>query len=696
MVTKMKPPPQSSLAPQPDAAQPLSSIAEETASKDVTAVDRRQEKGAEKGQDLPPKEPEPVPTRNIEVPPSSTSAGSNLVLADPPLQPSSGLPGLSAHAQRVAMNHRLQTHSVDPMTLSLVPFPHGTVTGTKSTSPVLGNNSASATPTPEGATPTSARQLAGLSDEQLAPDLMSFSISPAVIGGGARGEKGPTSEPHSSGHQLESSSGGNADLIEFSLAPAVLNAMRSAPNAIRQPMTSSPSATPKSHSNTPVLQGTHPPVQSGSRSHSTVPPVANSHAPVTQGTRSPVLPLAHSHSPLHPGSHSDTSRGTSAFLPQSQSPRVKGGKAAGASLFHPNWEHFSVESLKPVSVAPQKRIQATPVASSGNYGNPESSGRKPSDDQGIEKAWTMVSKLSDSNESGDSGSKAVRQLQRVTSQPGFSEGCVVGTSDPSIGEFMLESVTLNEEVGKVRKFPPLPPTPDERKHHLAGDDRAKKPAANTTLLDDVEYAFPPADQMFVNSKSAKVNSGDRNFDYAELDFDPSTSKVGFVRGSNKNTKLDYVLLNTEEPRYELQTPGSANLEAEDDDYSRLVDVTVNIQRDAGRPIGNDPLYSVPDKTQQKKEKLANSGSTPIGRDPDYAPDYAVLAKLHAHSSGVGGQSRSGGGGARSSDGGVAEPGRTMVRERTHEAVAGKESSSCAPFLASSISSQSSPHPFHEY
>ena len=697
----MKPPPQAS------PSLPLSTISEEAVSKATPAVGKTQEPT------LKPtlKEAGPGPV-------SRAPGGDSRALGSSPALTHKGL-------------GRSQTHSIDPMTLSL----RGPVTGTKATSPVIESNPASATPTSEGTTPTSARQLALMSDEQPAPDLMSFSISPGLLGGVAQG--GVTrpivgmSQPYSNGTQLELSApplrNGDVtsnDLIEFSLSPAVLKAIHSNPGAKGQPMTYSSNAVQRPHSNTPVLHGTHSLVQPGAHSHFISQPVPPSHSPVPRGTHSPVLPLSHSPSPVHPGSHSDISRRSPVQSQSSQ--QVKGNvqngskitAAATESQLRPLWEHFSDESLKPVVVAPQKLIQPTPgggVANSGSQGSIESSRPKPGDDHGIEKAWTMVSKLSDSGESADSGSKAVRQLQRVASQ---NEGDVVRASDPSVGEFMLESVTLNGEVGVAnsrRKFSPLPPTPDEGAsvgRSLAGVSKVvtsppppQQPTNQIILLDDLEYAFPSADQMFAKSgevksakvKSAKVKSSDRNFDYAELDFgsDPA-SKGGVASASTKASKVDYVLLNTnsDRPRYEFQQAPAG--EEKEGDYSRLVDVRV--ERDPSMPIGNDPLYSVPDKTQ-RNNAASNTGSGG-SRDPDYA--VLVKSRPHAFAGGVGvprsavgvagtsgsgvGVVQSGGSAARSSGGGgvrVPQTGQDKVRKETHKAVTGeREGHTCLLYLCS--------------
>ena len=588
-----------------------------------------------------------------------------------------------------------RTHAIDPMTLSLIP----TGITAKSVSPVLGDNPASATPTSRGTTPTSARELSGgktgtgsggntgLTSTE--PDLMSFSISPAILKGitSSQSRPNPVAVLTNGRHQLESlptkMDATSENLIEFSLTPAQLGMARNSAvynsgskhrQLFQQPPLSTGPMFP------PVHSGSRPPIQPGSQSNST----------------------AHSHSPEHTGSHSSSS------------------VVANQVKLHPNWEHFSDESLKPTGGPPQKlisKVGGTGFGSRSNGEEVETNMNKSPVDGNIQKAWTVVSMLSGPLE-GQGDSAAVRQLQRVASQPGFNEvggaNVIVGGEgeEPSIGEFMLQSVAINDDnsintdntsnnmllssAGDTsqkksgKRFSPLPPTPNEGKVGVAdqllledfssvpevGGDLAphRQKAGPGMLLDDLEFAFPTADNMFPGSAGAKVKVvDDKNFDYAELDLDlpmpVKSGNVGVTKGKgHDDSRLDYAVIRSDEPRYEFSEEfkseqSKAGPEG-DDDYTKLVDVTVGFRRDVNNPIGGDPLYSVPDKTKRATRQPANAPkttsdtttttttpgarknlSTPIGQDPDYAVPNKVWLKADAVSSkGVGSHGLAAGGG----------------------------------------------------
>lgn len=616
--------------------------------------------------------------------------------------------------QKSADSH---THAIDPMTLSLIPMG---ITA-KSASPVMGDNPASATPTSKGTTPTSARQLIGTHSgntgtgrggntglTSMEPDLMSFSISPAILKGMASTQP-LVAMPVNGGHQLESSPAEmdttSENLIEFSLTPAQLgmarnSAMYNSGSKYRQLFQQPPLSTGPIFP--PLHSGSQFPTQPGSHSHSKM-----------QGRQ------AHSHSPDHTGSHSSSS-------------------VANEVRLHPNWEHFSDESLKPVCGAPQKLISKVGGSGFSSHGNEEETNMNKSPvDGNIEKAWTVVSMLSGGPlvETGDS--PALRQLQRVASQPGFNEvggANVIGAgpgADPSIGEFMLHSVAINGDsnIGNTLKateksgrgFSPLLPMPDgnvgRADQLLLGDfpsvpevgrDLASRHKAGPgMLLDDLEFAFPNADSMFPGSTSAKADGAkvkvvdDKNFDYAQLDL-PTLGKVGVAKDKGRNENwLDYAVLKSEEPRYEFQEFGEEDAvkskvgEIEKVyDYSELVDVTVDFRRDTNNPIGGDPLYSVPDKTKRttrqhvatSKTSNATPGpaggdlSTPIGQDPNYAvPNKVWLKGGMVASKGVGSHGQLAGGGAQGQRNvGRAEGQRSEtvnVREQMPDMLAGEYTSS---------------------
>ena len=367
---------------------------------------------------------------------------------------------------------------------------------------------------------------------------------------------------------------------------------------------------------------------------------------------------------------------------------------------YPNWEHFSETSARPSGGAPQKLIQQGGVASKTSAPQAGKSHKQGKEDSS--KMWTVVSKIEQppvATPPGDGGnsasSKAVAQLKRVASQPGFNELEGVGpgleggvdvismsgnNNDSSSGvadneAFVLQNVfvkgdeTLARGDPLDRRFLPLPPTPDQQREQIgqaliaekefgfeftpvsSDVDLAGKDGRSTgrvpdsaALLADLEFAFPTADNLFANSSdlgdaSSKVKlhigeaapvvgpkgkvldggpsaskvkgrRGMKELDYADLDFDPPKPKSSGISPAKKKpvdtSKLDYAEIRPEDftppshqsnshaPRRGVARKMKPN--ERNDDYSRLVDVTV--ERSSEQPIGNDPLYATVDKSRR--------------------------------------------------------------------------------------------------
>ena len=492
----------------------------------------------------------------------------------------------NAEVTRSVANPR--THAIDPMTLSLIPLSGTTsVNARKTTSPVIEHNPASATPTSEGTTPTSAMQLALMSSSNgsssggggkgASPgDLMTFSLSPAVVEGILQPKSGG-SKVNVAGHHLENppnaapaSSEANDDLIKFSLTPAQLGLSTVPPSQARTNFGSkfppSPSSVPKSHSPNPGRAG-------------------HSHSRVVNGSATPPPPLK------------------------------------------PEWEHFSDSTSRPVAVAPQKLIPPKGgMAKLGLHGNTRESG--------TDKAWTTATKV------GGSGfapqppteaavtSPAVRELKRIASLSDDQEAGKVGvaTTTTTIGEGNQKSSDNGQQYD--RRFSPLPPTPDELEMPTLQKSRASPPtsrgvtkvnadaAPRSTLLDDLEYAFPAADAMFTDplqGGGSKVKgrgtSDDRRFDYADIDVEKLPGRgVAKVKGASTATKVDYAEVRTEQQRHAFQVPGvgvaggvasGSRRDNKHDTYVQLADIsTMDVKRTGGQPIRQDPLYATVDKTKQ--------------------------------------------------------------------------------------------------
>ncbi len=516
-----------------------------------------------------------------------------------------------------------RTHAIDPMTLSLIPLTKTKGSAAKSTSPVIEGNPASATPTSQGATPTSALDLVrmgfggggGSNSEGVAAassssgratsgDLMSFSLSPAVVEEmlqpqGSKVTKGE--------HHLESSpfnaDSASEDLIKFSLTPAQLGISSHAPTT-SQARTGFGSK----FQHSPILV-----------------PKASTTAPIPTGI------MSHSHV-------------------NGATPPLK-----------PEWEHFSDSVSKPTVVAPQKLIPPTTnggVAKPGIHGNKEQGGKQQLAEIG--KAWTMVTKVSggsfsppSTTETGGGGaSPAVQQLKRIASQ---EEG--VGQVGVVIGDFKLESVATTGETAQKskndndsssdRRFSPLPPMPDELEMPtlpFSSRGVAKSnadSAVQSTLLDDLEYAFPNADKLFADplqgggSKvKGKGDSGGRNFDYADIDLEmPHISRerggaaVARVKVSPRDDRVEYAEIRTEDLlRHRPKPPGvgvskgvvsrSGRGREEEEEYARLVDVTTedttNRRSGGGQPVGTDPLYAIPSKAKKPPPPSSSSSSSGVG------------------------------------------------------------------------------------
>ena len=428
------------------------------------------------------------------------------------------------------------------------------------------------------------------------------------------------------------------------------------------------------------------PLQSGSRERD-----RSSHTSVAIPTATPISQQRPSPTP----SSMQLQASSSGARPLSNQAR----KPEGA--LYPNWEHFSDTSARPSGGAPQKLIQQGGVASKTSAPQAGKSHKQGKEDSS--KMWTVVSKIEQppvATPPGDGGnsasSKAVAQLKRVASQPGFNEleGAGAGleggvdvismsgnNNDSSSGvadneAFVLQNVFVKGDETLARgdpldqRFLPLPPTPDQQREQigqaliaekefgfeftpvssdvdLAGKDGRPTGRAldSAALLANLEFAFPTADNLFANSSDSgdtsskvklhigeaapvvdlkgKVHDGGpvsaskvkgrrgvKELDYADLDFDPPKPKSSGISPAKKRpvdtSKLDYAEIRPEDftppshqsnshaPRRGVARKMKPN--ERNDDYSRLVDVTV--ERSSEQPIGNDPLYATVDKSRR--------------------------------------------------------------------------------------------------
>ena len=430
-----------------------------------------------------------------------------------------------------------QGSTIDPLTLSLVPFPcssaSGSKVGVKSTSPIVGDNQASATPTSEGTVPVSALQLAMMNNssesESGSHDLMSFSIGPMMMGNvPAKTQGGYQLESHLTQFGASSNTSENGDLIEFSLTPSHLSKLQNAPSNLQA---AGSGLTTVSGSGSNLSNLYHKPLfNSPSCPASMASPSApgKSHSPLFP-------PQSHSHTPLPLQTHSNTS---TAQPLKSQTYAGNLHTLDPKTQLRPNWEHFSEQSSKPIGGAPQKLLPSslsTPptAAKTSNHSN---RGRRKED---IGKEWTVVTKVDLGSAGTAEMSPALLQLKRVASQPGFEDvggARLVGVSDSANNEeYEISSVAIAEGdsiiKGSNRRFSPLPPTPDMESAppNNQGGKRVN-PSGKSTLLDDLEYAFPHADKMFSNSPNSArqpgthVRSDQKNIDYAELDLSQLNSK----------------------------------------------------------------------------------------------------------------------------------------------------------------------------
>ena len=202
-----------------------------------------------------------------------------------------------------------QGGTIDPLTLSLVPFPcssaSGSKVGIKSTLPIVGDNQASATPTSEGTVPISALQLAMMNNssesESGSHDLMSFSIGPMMMGNvPAKTQGGYQLESHPTQFGASSNTSENGDLIEFSLTPSHLSKLQNAPSNLQA---AGSGLTTVSGSGSNLSNLYHKPLfNSPSCPASMASPSApgKSHSPLFP-------PQSHSHTPLPLQTHSNTS-----------------------------------------------------------------------------------------------------------------------------------------------------------------------------------------------------------------------------------------------------------------------------------------------------------------------------------------------------------------------------------------------------
>ena len=623
----------------------------------------------------PPKTTTPTATPTTE---PREAAPDNKPPPAAPVKPASVSGGHLLESSSPAVRSQA-THSIDPLTLSLVPFPQqqGAIGTKKSVLPVVGDNQASAMPTSGGSTtPTSAKELAMVPSSSDPDDLMTFSVSPAILQGvmghsrKQEGTRGGVALP--GGHQLESRppelTSADEDLIKFSIAASHLHTAAATPNT-----------TSRRGGGTRPSQGTA------------------TTADVPSGLMRGVSPSRPTPSPPPPSSSSSVPRPHPSQVPR---PLVSSQPAALTNQLpgklRPNWEHFSNDPNRPSGGAPQKLIQSVGVASQSSPSVQQKVGvasqKSPqkvgvADTPLMDQTWTVVSKV----EEGGVVSPALQQLKRVASQPGFSESAsssggvaagavgVVGDKGGVVrmpvegAEFLIQQVALRDEgegqgvgpgvkggVDADRRFRPLPPTPDEfadptdlllrdlQVSPLPSDPHAKPPdVGGASLLEDLEYAFPHADHMFsatgVKGQAAGVKGRDntggkgaKDLDYVELALGPptGTGRMGVANRGAKTKKNDDSRVDYTEIKVDSRNPGVgvaagvASQGGEDGDYSKLADVLVQRSRD--RPIGGDPLYSTPDKVRQKSE---------VGPD-----------EVRRKSAGVG---AAGGGGGRGSSVGVA-------------------------------------------
>lgn len=532
-------------------------------------------------------------------------------LAPPPpsniSEESATVGSIATKTEAAESSHLASTHTIDPMTFSLRPLPRGgSPQPTKCTYPVVGDNQASATPTSEGTTPTSAFQQANVNSIK-EDDLIAFSITPAMLG--RVGSRAVNPSGYESGHQLEPvlfpEGQEGEDLIEFSLTPALLSKFKS-------------SAVYSSGARSRLMDDQK-------RSHSLASSISPSHSPSL--SPSSQLPRSYqtSHSTQHQSPHSipiNSSSQNQAF-PQFHSDAKK---TPPRSIFHtattdnskfvPNWEHFSEPTLNksPVAVAPQKllppqnHVPKVGVVKPGGHdgGSPGSIISK--DDGG--NGWTVVTKMDPSSREFKDVSPAVLQLKRVASQPGFTdEGMTLVPMEMGLGagegrfDLAVSRVSSEYVVEEVRDLPSAStssPTIATSRHRF---DPLPTPAGlvkQQPTLDyaDLDLAYPGYERV-----------AERNEGVAMHKYRP--------RAKSSASSADYAEIRFQSPGLETRMGmrENGNVSAVDNDakYSRLVDVTTDVrkmERNSAMPLGHDPNYAVPHRVALKlqRDQLMQGGA----------------------------------------------------------------------------------------
>ena len=553
------------------------------------------------------------------------------------------------------------THTIDPMTLSLRPISRANAL--KSTTPVVSGNRASATPTPKGSSTLSATEAMKLSDRSNSGenDLMTFSISPVVLGKMAMGTqttKVPSKEKSASLAEKTERQGDVSvgDLIEFSLTPAMLDKFKS--RAVYNPGSRSRlfDDTRRSPSHSPSAS----PFQSPS-----ISPVRSRKSQDAHSTHlnpsSTTLTQVHS-SPTHSPTQFRSGTGSTSKPPHSQS-----SAANVSSGLNPKWDHYgeqnssldilvppqkllpkqqqqqqqqkqqqqqhqqqqqqqqqqssvSVASKSPEHQRPIKGLSAVDQQNSSRKSTSSRTGKSRGEEKkSIEVDWTLVTKA-DSSSQDDSA--ALRQLRRIVSQPGFDdvgEALVPMGRDMKSPELAISSISIPPDDGKSQqpqastaraipprsKADPLPSVPPADKSNQGAGFHGKWfPAWEEPPKNRDVHSKPE------NAKS-KPNKKHDKLDYADLDL----VVPGYEQVRTKFPELKPVAGTVDYAEIAFQPPTSGSsmnkkkamvIEDVSEDYIRLVDVETNInkmKKTSAMPLGYDPDYAIPDQVLNRLQHV---------------------------------------------------------------------------------------------